>query len=146
LLRQARGIRHSAAAIGVGVAALDRHWHRRVSNRNSLSAFGPFVPLRGTADPESDLSPFPSRRPVCCQVTAIETPAGACPIWFEQVADLTRTRRNCVAHRSREIGTQIGTGQRRTGRDRAARPQGYPHDGPSKTAYSSTERDGPERY
>ena len=41
LLRQGLSIRHSATEIGVGAAALHRHWRRHVANRDTISAADP---------------------------------------------------------------------------------------------------------
>jgi hypothetical protein len=51
-LRQGRSIRRSAAAIGVGAAALHRHWQRHVPNRDSVRAVNPISPRNETESAE----------------------------------------------------------------------------------------------
>jgi hypothetical protein len=46
LLQQGLSVRHSATAIGVGAAALHRHWRRHAANRHSTSGVVSRAPKR----------------------------------------------------------------------------------------------------
>ena len=51
LLQQGWSIRQSAKKIGVGQAALHRHWRRHVANRDTISAADPVMSENETAIP-----------------------------------------------------------------------------------------------
>ena len=51
LLQQGLSVRRSAKEIGVGQAALHRHWKRHVANRDTISAADPAMSENETAVP-----------------------------------------------------------------------------------------------
>jgi transposase-like protein len=51
LLRQGLSIRRSASAIGIGAAALHRHWRRHAANRHSISQADPVAVGNETTNP-----------------------------------------------------------------------------------------------
>ena len=51
LLRRGTSVRRTASEIGVGAAALHRHWTRHVGNRDTMSAADPVAQGNETAGP-----------------------------------------------------------------------------------------------
>ena len=88
LLRQGRSVRHCASEIGVGAAALHRHWKRHAGNRDTMLPVDQVV--RGNEISGSEtLAAAELRQPAAVPGTGqtaqrpiVRHPAGGQPCWY----------------------------------------------------------------